>query len=140
MSFNSSRKRSNNPTVGNFSMNKQAYLLRQRGLLCAQSDYLKYSWFLFLVQGYFVAFYHGSAYTAPWERRVLCAAGVSLSFLVASCHLSQEGVRGQCSLWSMARVLHFALLLSFLFLSLFTLPLPSPDGGRGSALENFGKT
>lgn len=39
---------------------------------------LQYSWFLFLLQGHFVAFYRISEYIAHWEQRVLCAAGISL--------------------------------------------------------------
>lgn len=97
---------------------------------------LKYSWFLFLVQGHFVAFYRVSEYSAHWESG-FSVSQESLLFLATSCHLSQEGARGQCSLWSMARVLHFALLLSFFSLALH--PPPALPRWRGSALEKLWK-
>lgn len=134
MSFNSSCKRSNNPTVGNCDMDKQAYWQRQRGQHLSIPDsspahrgILKYSRFFFLVQWHFVALYP----TLRTNVSVILLLTVSskfsvllesLLFLMASCHLSQEGVRGQCSLWSMARVLCTAAKLSLY--SLFTPPVP----------------
>lgn len=63
--------------------------------------------FFFLVQQYFVAFYPTLRANMSVIIFLTVSSGFSvlqksLSFLMACCHLSQEGVRGQCSLWLMA--------------------------------------